>query len=632
MGNIQFAGKALLITLMFVVPLAWISWLFFTTQLDNIAFSAKERVGVEYVRAVIPVIRLAQELRRDAVGLAASGKAPSTLVEVRNNLDRALADLAQVDKQLGATLGTSKALEKAGEQLQKAQGAEGAQAVFDAYTGHIGALAELLTVATDGSNLTLDPDIDSYYLMDAALFRIPDIVESVGVLRGLGLAVMKSGAATPAQTSRLVETIPIAQFQFRNLTEGLNKALNFNGTLRRQLNIDQVFDTTSQFMAFARKSVIDGQDYSPEAQANYLQLANRGIADQYALSERLITSLDQLLQVRIAGMRNNMFSAIAVLALFMALAAYFFASFYFSLSLGLKSLRNHLHDLASGDLRVVPPVPAGRDELADVQCDLRDTFAALDKLLRDVGSSVQELQSSSEQVAQASGDLAASTESAAANLEEQAAAMEEIGSTVSVTADRANQASKFATDNARVAERGGKVFAEVVGTMHDIQASSAKISDIISVIDGIAFQTNILALNAAVEAARAGESGRGFAVVASEVRSLAGRSADAAREIKSLISASVEKVQGGTAIVEQAGKTMNEVVENAQKINQYLSEISTASREQAIGVEEVGRAVQELDRRTQGNALVVTQNKQVADQLREQADGLSDAVGRFQLA
>jgi methyl-accepting chemotaxis protein len=192
-------------------------------------------------------------------------------------------------------------------------------------------------------------------------------------------------------------------------------------------------------------------------------------------------------------------------------------------------------------------------------------------------------------------------------------------------------AATFAVDNAHVAERGGKVFDEVVTTMREIHTSSAKINDIIGVIDGIAFQTNILALNAAVEAARAGEAGRGFAVVAAEVRTLAQRSAGAAREIKGLISASVEKVEGGTRVVEEAGQTMSEVVTNARQINSFLSEIATAAREQAAGVTAVGQTIQSLDKDTQQNAALVEETNAAAAALTSQADILQDEISNFRV-
>jgi methyl-accepting chemotaxis protein len=264
--------------------------------------------------------------------------------------------------------------------------------------------------------------------------------------------------------------------------------------------------------------------------------------------------------------------------------------------------------------------------------DLRQAYDAMHLLIQNVQHSAHELNIASDQIARASTDLAERTEAAAATLEEQAATMDQIGGMVGATSERAQMAATFATDNADVAERGGKVFDEVVNTMREIQTSSARINDIIGVIDGIAFQTNILALNAAVEAARAGEQGRGFAVVASEVRSLAKRSADAAREIKKLISSSVEKVRGGTQVVEQAGHAMSEVVTNARQINAFLGEISIAAHDQALGVKQAGMAIQELDRDTQRNAALVEQTTAAAGTLNRQADALQEEIGKFRVA
>jgi methyl-accepting chemotaxis protein len=252
-------------------------------------------------------------------------------------------------------------------------------------------------------------------------------------------------------------------------------------------------------------------------------------------------------------------------------------------------------------------------------------------LIHKVRHSAESLHAASDEIASASMDLSVRTEATAASLEEQASAMSQIGATVGATAERAHMAASFANENAEVAEKGGKAFTEVVNTMRDIHTSSAKINDIIGVIDGIAFQTNILALNAAVEAARAGEQGRGFAVVASEVRSLAGRSAAAAKEIKNLISTSVEQVKGGTKTVEDAGKTMGQVITNAKQINGFLDEISTAAREQAAGVEQVGQAIAELDRNTQQNAALVEQTTAASGSLSELAETLQHELANFKV-
>ena len=322
----------------------------------------------------------------------------------------------------------------------------------------------------------------------------------------------------------------------------------------------------------------------------------------------------------------------SVVAVALLLAGYVFICFYKVNKGGLSLVSQHLNELAEGDLRNRPRDPWGKDEPALLIVDLHKVYDSMHDLIRRVRHSARELANTSAEVSRASLDLSGRTEEAASNLGEQASAVEEIGAQVSETAQRSQRAAVVAHQNSEVAEKGGRIIAEVVNTMRDIHTSSTKISDIIGTIDGIAFQTNILALNAAVEAARAGESGRGFAVVAAEVRSLAGRSAEAAREIKSLITASVEKVASGTKIVEGAGQTMNEMVTNANQISELLSEISVATQEQSRGVDEVVKAIQQLDSHTQQNAALVEQTSAAAGSLSEQATKLTGEIARFVVA
>ncbi|MDB5936269.1 MAG: hypothetical protein JWQ01_3613, partial [Massilia sp.] len=301
-----------------------------------------------------------------------------------------------------------------------------------------------------------------------------------------------------------------------------------------------------------------------------------------------------------------------------------------SITRPLRAAVNVAETVANGDLTTVFDA-APRDEIGDLMRALKGMNESLFKVVSEVQSGTRSIATASNEIAAGNLDLSARTEQQASSLEETAASMEELTSTVRQNADNAEQANQLALTASNVAAKGGAIVGKVVETMGSIDASSRKIVDIIGVIDGIAFQTNILALNAAVEAARAGEQGRGFAVVAAEVRSLAQRSASAAKEIKDLIGDSVGQVNIGTKLVQEAGTTMREVVDSVARVNDIMSEITSASHEQRIGIDQVNEAIAQMDQVTQQNAALVEEAAAAAASLEDQAASLASAAAGFKL-
>ncbi|EDC7460900.1 methyl-accepting chemotaxis protein [Salmonella enterica subsp. enterica serovar Newport] len=327
---------------------------------------------------------------------------------------------------------------------------------------------------------------------------------------------------------------------------------------------------------------------------------------------------------------NNMWVLVSVLIAVLVVIIAVWFGIKLSLIAPMNRLIESIRHIASGDLVKRIDVE-GSNEMGQLAENLRHMQSELMRTVGDVRNGANAIYSGASEIAMGNNDLSSRTEQQAASLEETAASMEQLTATVKQNAENARQASHLALSASETAQKGGKVVDNVVQTMRDIASSSQKIADIISVIDGIAFQTNILALNAAVEAARAGEQGRGFAVVAGEVRNLAQRSAQAAREIKSLIEDSVSRVDVGSTLVESAGETMDEIVNAVTRVTDIMGEIASASDEQSRGIDQVGLAVAEMDRVTQQNASLVEESAAAAAALEEQASRLTQAVAVFRI-
>jgi methyl-accepting chemotaxis protein len=605
--RLGFRAKALIVSACFMAPMLVLGGAWLGQHRDQREFTGKEIEGLAFARQAMPLLPLALRQRVQAMQPGAEPVSPAAWQAALKPVDDAQA--ASLD-----AFGTAAALKAVKDQVAALSAAGGAQNA-DASEALVKAVLGLVNQATDGSNLTLDPDIDTYYLMDGSLMRVPQYLAEVTQLRVRAAAGGTEGAAI---------AIHRAQAYADLLDEQLDLAAG---------KVDALHPGAREAFGLARIDAERGALYQAASANDAGAIAQAEGALAAALLEtqhEMFNRLDSLLAARLARGDEKAQVIGVLVAVGLALAAYFFAAFYRVMDGGLKETQRHLKAMTEGDL-TTHPRPWGRDEAAELMVSLASMQAALRSIVRDVRQGSDEILQASSEIANGAVDLSSRTEQTAANLQQTAATMEEISGTARNTAHHAGQAATIARENAGAASDGGRAMGDVVRTMEAIGQSSSRIGEIIGVIDGIAFQTNILALNAAVEAARAGEQGRGFAVVAGEVRSLAQRSGEAAREIKSLIQTSMAQVSDGSQVVAQARGAIDHVVDSAQRVGQLIEQIAVGANEQSTGVQQVGQATQDLDRTTQSNAALVEETAAAAASLRDGAATLASRVAAFRL-
>ena len=595
-----------------------------------------EAAGMAPAGDILELVRLTQQHRGQSAGAlsgnsTAKAKREELQPRVNQAWNKAIQSVGQVDTQVGASgqkiQGNWQALTQAVTQ-QQLSGEQSNQR----HTGLIEAQMDWLDALMDASGLELEPEASNSHLITATLLHLPHMAESMGQARARGAAILGKGEATAEQRILVRAIAENARTAFRAARASLDSAIAADPSLKPPLeqSIGQALNAAESAIATVQAKIVtaDKLDYPV---ADYLSTMTHAIDVQYELIGTARTLLSQRLDQRAQTNRIKLIglaTAIVVLSTLGGLVIFVIARGTLR-ELGGEPdyAADIVRAIAGGNLAVnVQTRPGDRTSLLATMEMMREH---LSQTVTHVRLSSDSIATGSREIAMGNADLSQRTEEQASNLQNTASSMEQLGSTVRHNAETAQSAAQLAASASTVATRGGEIVTEVVATMSDIHARSQKIADIIGVIDGIAFQTNILALNAAVEAARAGEHGRGFAVVAGEVRSLSQRSAEAAREIKSLINASVDTVAAGTALVDTAGRTMQDIVQQVRQVSDLIGEISHASSEQTAGITQVADAVAQLDQVTQQNAALVEQSAAAADSLSQQARKLVEAVTFF---
>ena len=635
--RLSLAQKFLIQGFVAFVMVAIPTVMYMRLALEDVAHAQREVEGGKVLGEINRVIQFSQTHRGLSAGaLSGNEKLALRRPAMAQSLTQAI---DKVDQELKAAKAPQQVAtlwaERRQEWVALEQGVAGKQIqAAESTRRHTEMIARKFLVGEavlDGFGLSLDTDLDTHMLTQASFVKAMVLTEFMGQMRARGAAFLTVGSLPPEGRAAMQGLHRQALQAQADLFRNLAKATDANPVMRQALQAaaQKQREQIDRTLKMAEDGLINAQDFTITAEA-YFDDFTRTIDGIYEFNGQATQVLKHALQDRVAQAQWLAFGTLGLLSLFVIGACGMVFVFVRSITVPMREAVVLAHAVAAGDLTTQMQA-YGTNETGQLIKSLIEMQQKLGGVVNHVRQGSQAVAAASIQIAQGNHDLASRTESQASALEQTAASMEELNSTVQQNAESARQANDLALNASTVAVKGGVVVSQVVETMKGINDSSRKIADIIGVIDSIAFQTNILALNAAVEAARAGEQGRGFAVVATEVRSLASRSAEAAKEIKNLISASVERVEQGTAQVDEAGATMTEVVSAIRRVTDLMSQISAASSEQSLGVAQVGEAVTHMDQVTQQNAALVEEMASAADSLKMQAQDLVAGVNVFKL-
>ena len=635
-GGLRLPHKFLILSLIALLLAAVPTYLYVREAGKSLDAYQSEQQGMGRVAALMKTIQFTQQHRGLAalsLGGVAGGEAKRAAKQAE--ADRAYGEVDAIVKAMGDD-GVTAAWAAARRDWDALRDGVVARrlTVPQSFAGHTALVPLLLRVndlVGDHYGLSLDPDKDSYQLIQSMFYQLPYLTEELGKTRAQGAGMLARKEASAEERIALSIYTGRVGDRLDQTRSAFDKAAGENPRLAGRLGeaMREAAALAQGLVRTASEQIVKPEQLSYAAD-QYVTLATQAIDAQFKLNGAAGAVLEEMMTEKISDFHRTRWLMLGSMLGLIALAGAVAAMISRSVTGPLRHAVLVAERVAGGDLvgdfETGPPNEVGRMLRA-----LKDMNDSLRHIVGDVRGSIDNIGAATRDIASGNADVSRRLEAQASSLEQTASSMEQMTSTVKQNADNARQANTLVAGASDVASHGGAVVAQVVRTMGEINASSHRIVDIIGVIDGIAFQTNILALNAAVEAARAGEQGRGFAVVASEVRNLAQRSAAAAKEIKALIAQSVEKVEAGNRLADSAGKAMEEIVGSVARITGIMGEIATASAEQGSGIEQINQAVTQMDDMTQQNAALVEQTAAASASLQDQAQSLVAAMSVFRL-
>jgi len=634
--SMSFGRKMLMLGLIALLPVSITLALLLQANRDDVRAAHDQHAGLSVIETLMPVVRSLQEHRGASRAMLAGDASFKPRVEkaaasVNESLAAAQAVIDSVDGEIA--IGAHwKSIAERWRSLAERNASMQPAVSFREHSAVIDDALNFFRHVSVQSQLNTRGDSAEIELASQLVERLPKLIERVAQARGFGAGLLARDpdTVTPSDRAALMSLSSMARSMLLELRSSLEQAAVSDPTVSDSVKkVLTGIEPIAGFIELADKQVARSEGERP-ATAAYFEAGTSALKHGFDAHADLATEMRRHLNERSEHATfTGVWTTLLVLAsmLTCALMAWWV---YRRLRWALDSAVASARSIADGHLDISVP-KGGRDEFGTLLSSLGDMTQSLQRVVGSVRQSASEITVAVGEVATGNVDLSQRTEQQAANLQQTSASMEELSGTVANNAANARQANQLAMGASEVARRGGEVVEQVVATMNEISDSSRKIADIIGVIDGIAFQTNILALNAAVEAARAGEQGRGFSVVAAEVRSLAHRSAQAAHEIKGLITDSVSRVESGGRLVKEAGSTMSEIVTSVRRVTDIIGEISSATAEQSGGIAQVSSAVTELDRMTQQNAALVEQGAAASESLREQARKLIETIDQFRV-